>query len=233
MVEFKTKISNILDYPAPENGATRVFECPIPDGIEMPYLPGQFAMISHPEVKLLANPTQTKWASYSISSSPTQNEKLEFCLGGGSPTGVTHRLMQAKEGEEIAIRGPFGKFILEEDAPEYVMLATGTGIAPIISMTRTLLAKGKTVPISLYFGFRFPGQFMYREELLALQEQYPHFHYYPIASRPEDSWGFAKGHIQDVLKDYHSPSSNQAKVYICGKPAIAEELVTFCQETLH
>ena len=228
MVEFQSRILGIVDYPVAEGAATRVFECELPSSVSMPYLSGQFAMISHPDVKLLGNPSALKWASYSISSSPLLKDRLEFCIGGGSPEGVSHRLMSLKEGDTISVRGAFGKFILDENAPEYVFLATGTGIAPLISMIRTLLGKGVRVPISLYFGFRFPSQYMYREELENLVHAHPNFRVFITASRPDGDWPHLSGHIQDSLKGYSSPSKDQAKVYICGKPAIAEELVKFC-----
>ncbi len=232
MVEFKSNITKIVDYPVPDGSPTRVFECEFPSSVSMPYISGQFAMIAHPDVKLLANPNALKWASYSISSSPEQKGHLEFCIGGGSPTGVSHKLMNLNVGDEFLVKGAFGKFILDENAPEYVFLATGTGIAPLISMVRTLLSKGKTIPIALYFGFRYPSQYMYRDEIEALQKQYPHFKAHIVASRPDDAWTYNKGHIQDTLKNFSSPNLKQLKVYICGKPEIAEELVKFCIESV-
>jgi NAD(P)H-flavin reductase len=232
MVEFKTRISKVVDFPVVEGPSTRVFEVPIPPGINFPYISGQFAMIGHADVRLLANPNVLKFASYSISSAPTRSDILEFCIGDGSPTGVSHKLLTCNEGEEIIVKGPFGKFLLDENAPEYVFLATGTGIAPMISMVRTLLSKKITVPITLYFGFRYPSQFMYHEELVQLQKTHSNFKMEIIASRPDSSWAYHSGHMQDTLKNFSSPRLAQTKVYICGKPAVAEELVKFCIETM-
>lgn len=232
MVEFKSHITKVVDFPVPDGAPTRVFECELPASVAMPYISGQFAMIAHPEVKLLANPNALKWASYSISSSPEQKGMLEFCIGDGSPTGVSRKLMNLKVGDEMLIKGAFGKFLLDENAPEYVFLATGTGIAPLISMIRTLLSKNKTVPITLYFGFRYPSQYMYREEIEELQKKYANFKANIVASRPDDAWAYNKGHVQDTLKNHSSPNLKQVKVYICGKPEIAEELVKFCLETV-
>ncbi len=228
MAEFKTTISKVVDFPVSEGSATRVFEISLPAGVVFSYSSGQFAMIAHRDVKLLANPNALKFASYSISSSPEQKGMLEFCIGDGSPTGVSHKLMNVNVGEEIIIRGAFGKFLLDETALEYVFLATGTGIAPLISMIRTLLSKNVKAPITLYFGFRFPSQYMYREELEMLVKKYPHFKIEIIASRPDANWGHHTGHMQETLKNYSSPRLKTAKVYICGKPAVAEELVKFC-----
>ncbi len=228
MPEFKTNITRVVDYPAPDGASTRVFECGLPSHVQMPFVSGQFAMIAHQDVRLLANPNLLKWASYSISSSPEQKGLLEFCIGDGTPAGVSHRLMNLKRGEEILVKGAFGKFLLDENAPEYFFLGTGTGVAPLVSMIRTLLHKKKTVPITLFFGFRYPEQFMYREELERLQEKHSNFKAFPIASRPNNGWGFYEGHIQDILQDFSPKRLDKAKVYICGKPEVAEELVQFC-----
>ncbi len=232
MVEFKTRISKIVDYPAPDGPSTRVFEIPIPSGIPFSYVSGQFAMLGHDSVRLLANQSMLKFASYSISSSPTQPHVLEFCIGDGSPTGVSHCLLHSKEGEEIIVKGPFGKFLLDENAPEYVFLATGTGIAPMISMIRTLLNKNVKVPITLYFGFRYPSQYMYQEELEMLAKKYPNFKLDVVASRPDETWKHHAGHLQDVFKNYNSPNKMKTKVYLCGKPSVTEELIKFCIDTL-
>ncbi|MFH0969916.1 MAG: FAD-dependent oxidoreductase [Candidatus Diapherotrites archaeon] len=232
MVEFESAITKITHFPIEEGHSARVFECSIPAGVSFSFVSGQFAMVAHPDVKLLANPSVLKWASYSISSSPAQRGVLEFCIGDGSPTGVSHKLMSLSVGDKILVKGPFGKFNLNESAPEYVFLATGTGIAPLISMIRTLVTSGKKIPISLYFGFRFPSQFMYADELALLQQSYPHFKCIPIVSRPDEKWKHKKGHIQDVLKDYSSPLKQKALVYICGKPQVAEELAAFCIESM-
>lgn len=233
MPEFTTKITRIRDYPVQEGAATRIFECPLPEGIAYPYTSGQFAMIAHPNVRLLANPALMKWASYSISSSPEQKGILEFCIGDGSPTGVSHQLMGMKEGDEFLVRGPFGKFLLDENQEEYIFLATGTGIAPLISMIRTLLAKGCKKPITLYFGFRYPSQYMYREEIEAMHAQHPNFKAVITASRPDANWKHHHGYVQDALKN-HSSSIDRKKirVYICGKPEIAEKLIEFCHKDM-
>ncbi len=232
MVEFSSKVTKIVDFPVQEGPATRVFECEIPSSIAFPFISGQFVMIAHPDVRLLANQNAMKWASFSISSSPEQNGRLEFCVGDGSPTGVSRKLMTLVEGETIQVKGPFGKFLLDENAPEYVFLATGTGIAPLISMIRTLLSKNKNISITLYFGFRFSSQYMYAEELEQLQQTHSNFKVHAIASRPDNEWKFHQGHVQDVLKSFSSPHLAQTKVYICGKPEIAEELVQFCHNVV-
>ncbi|MEK6821102.1 MAG: FAD-dependent oxidoreductase [archaeon] len=211
MVEFTSKITHIVDYPVSEGSPTRIFTCSIPSSVSIPYVSGQFAMIAHPDVKLLANPNALKWASYSISSSPTLQGSLEFCIGDGSPTGVSHRLMALNVGDEILVKGAFGHFKLREDAPEYVFLATGTGIAPLISMVRTLLKNGSTVPITLYFGFRYPSQFMYAHELAHLQSAHSNFKCVVTASRPDANWSHSKGYVQDVLKHHSFHHLNQKK----------------------
>ncbi len=232
MPEFTTKITRIRDYLVAEGTATRVFECTLPITTAFPYISGQFAMLAQKDVRLLANQTLMKWSSYSISSSPEQKGILEFCIGDGSPTGVSHKLMRLKEGDQFHVRGPFGKFLLEENQNEYVFLATGTGIAPLISMIRTLLAHGNTKPITLYFGFRFPSQYMYQEEIESMQKKYTNFKANIIASKPDAQWKYHAGHIQDTLKNHTTNDKKKVRVYICGKPEVAETLVKFCLEEM-
>jgi NAD(P)H-flavin reductase len=71
---------------------------------------------------------------------------------------------------------------------------------------------------------------MYKEELERLVKTHPNFKIHITASRPDDHWSHAKGYVQDSLKSYSSPHKDRAKVYVCGKPEVAEQLVKFCIE---
>lgn len=150
-----------------------------------------------------------------------------MCRGGGSPTGVTAKLKSLSVGDKIKIKGPFGNFKLKENFPSYVLIGMGTGIAPIISMARTLLAKNVSVPISLFFGFRFLNQYMYKEELESLEKKHSNFSVFPVVSRPESETTIRSGHVQDAIDDFSGDVEN-VLVYICGIPSIAEEIMAHC-----
>ena len=228
MPEFETTITKHMIYKALKaEDDVCVFECTLPSSVLMPYISGQFAMVAVDEIKLLQNPNALKWASYSISSSPSQKGMLEFCVGGGSPTGVTNHIMtKCISGSKIKVRGAFGNFKLNDAFDELLLIATGTGIAPIISMARTLLATGNKKPITMVYGFRYSGIYLYQKEIEALQKKHPNFKALPIMSSMDDkAWKGERGHVQDVLGKHSFSNPEKINVYICGRPSIVDEIV--------
>jgi NAD(P)H-flavin reductase len=69
---------------------------------------------------------------------------------------------------------------------------------------------------------------MYREEIEAMQATHKNFRAVITASRPDATWKHASGYVQDALKNHRSTDKQKIRVYICGKPEIAEKLVEFC-----
>ncbi|MBI4044063.1 MAG: hypothetical protein HY393_04635 [Candidatus Diapherotrites archaeon] len=227
MVEFKSKIIEIKDYGAADHNPVRVFKVKLL--VTVPpfnYVPGQFAMLGSEKVRMTANSALYKWASFSISSSPTQEGFLEFAINDGTPEGVSHCVFLSNVGEELFVKGPFGKFTLNESAfDRFLLIATGTGVAPIMSMARFLLDSKNAKPIHVFYGFRFEDLFLYKEELEGFSRAHENFSFTPIVSRPSPQWKGLKGHVQSALKETHFEAKEKTGVYICGRPPIVEEIV--------
>lgn len=158
--------------------------------------------------------------SYSIANAPTQTDKLEFHVrlheqGLFSPQLFDGRL---KSGAIIRLRGPLGAFILDENSNKpLILLATGTGFAPIKSLLSHLAQTQPERQIHFYYGNRFASHFYDHDALNALLSQLPNARYTPVVSRPDDSWTGATGYVTEhVLADY--PDLREHEVYACGSP---------------
>ena len=166
--------------------------------------------------------------SYSMANAPhTQTEKpvIELHLRhmpGGKFT--DHVFGTMKEKDILRIEGPFGSFFLREDSDKpIVLLASGTGFAPIKAIIEHLRFKGLTRPTALYWGCRSKADLYLHDWALAAAQGLPYLRYEPVLSdpRPEDAWAGRTGLVhRAVMADLPDLSGHQ--VYACGAPIMVE-----------
>ena len=129
------------------------------------------------------------------------------------------------KGEEIQRReGAFGSFLLLADsAAPIVLLASGTGFAPVKALIEQMYISGNTRPATLYWGGRRPEDLYMRDWVLDKVAHMPNLRYVPVVSNalPEDNWTGRTGFVhQAVLDDLPDLSGHQ--VYACGAPIVVD-----------
>jgi len=135
-----------------------------------------------------------------------------------------HAFSALKEKDILRMEGPFGSFFLRDDsAKPIILLASGTGFAPIKALIEQLQAKGSTRPVVLYWGCRRKAD-LYRHAWALQQEAAtPNLRYVPVLSEPapEDRWTGRTGLVhQAVMADWPDLSGHQ--VYACGAPVMVD-----------
>ena len=166
--------------------------------------------------------------SYSMANAPhTQADTpgLELhirYMAGGKFT--EHVFGAMKEKEILRIEGPYGSFFLREDSDKpLVLLASGTGFAPIKALIEHMQYKNITRPAVLYWGGRRPLDLYMNDWMLAKVLEMPSLRYIPVISDalPEDNWTGRTGFVHKaVLEDFSDLSGHQ--VYACGAPIVVE-----------
>jgi CDP-4-dehydro-6-deoxyglucose reductase len=158
--------------------------------------------------------------SFSMGNAPHDDELIQLHVrrvAGGQFT--DHVFGKMKERDILRLEGPLGTFFLREDsAKPIVLVASGTGFAPIKSIIENALHKGVTRPMVLYWGGRRPKD-LYMD---ALARQWP-IQYVPVVSDalPEDSWTGRSGFVhRAVMQDFSDLSGHQ--VYACGVPVMVD-----------
>lgn len=135
-----------------------------------------------------------------------------------------HVFATMKEKEILRIEGPYGSFHLQADAPNpIVLLASGTGFAPIKAMLEHMQFMGITRETVFYWGARRPRDLYMDAWVRGLLAQMPHLRYVPVVSDalPEDEWQGRTGFVhRAVLQDLPDLSAHQ--VYACGTPAMVD-----------
>jgi CDP-4-dehydro-6-deoxyglucose reductase len=143
-------------------------------------------------------------------------------LPGGKFT--DHVFGAMKEKEILRIEGPYGSFFLREDSDKpLILLASGTGFAPIKALLEHMKFKGIERPATLYWGGRRPEDLYMDDWVRAQLQQMPQLRYVPVVSNavPEDDWHGRTGFVhRAVLEDFDDLSGHQ--VYACGAPVVVD-----------
>lgn len=129
-----------------------------------------------------------------------------------------------KEKGILRLEGPMGSFYLREDSTKpIVMVASGTGFAPIKALLEHMAFQGISRPTTVYWGGRRPTDLYLNDWMLAYAAQHPHVQYVPVISDalPEDQWSGRSGFVhQAVLDDFASLAEHE--VYACGAPIVVD-----------
>jgi CDP-4-dehydro-6-deoxyglucose reductase len=166
-----------------------------------------------------------KRRAYSIACAPSLERPLELHirhLAGGLFT--EHVFGAMKERDILRFEGPLGTFFLREESDKpIVLLASGTGFAPVKALVEHLMHLKSTRPVRLYWGGRRP-QDLYMDELCqAWTTTMPDFTYVPVVSDalPEDAWTGRTGFVHAaVMQDI--PDLSGYQVYACGAPLMVD-----------
>lgn len=222
-----------------------------PDGWDLPeFESGQFAVLgllgSAPrttfsdEEEEPADPDKLIRRAYSIASSSVAREYMEFYVATVRSGALTPRLEALPIGDRIWLgKKVSGMFTLAQVPEDFnvVLVATGTGLAPYISMLRTHLTGEADRKFAVLHGARHSWDLGYRSELETMEQLRPDFSYICSISRPHLEhvpWGGRTGYVQDLWTSgalesawRHKPNPGDTHVFLCGNPQMCEAMVDF------
>lgn len=175
-----------------------------------------------------ATPGKLIKRAYSIGSAPDEKGFLEFYIAIVPTGALTSRLVRLNVGDRLyAAPKIAGTFTLAEVAPEknLILVATGTGLAPFVSMVRSKSTWTPGRQITILHGVRYERDLAYRDELLTLSREMP-LRYIAYVSREEEKEGiFRKGYVQRAFDGGLVPvDSARDNVFLCGNPSMVEEV---------
>ena len=183
------------------------------------FQPGQYATLGlmGPQGKLVQRPM-------SISSSADDTSEYEFFIRLVQLGEFTPLLWLRRLGDPINIKGAKGRFVLQEDGRTCLLVASGTGLAPFMSMIDTLRDRGQARDMVLLHGVSYDYDLAWREELEALvaSGSFP-LDYVGTVSRPQacPDWHGLTGRVESVVAgqlDARRLTPQTATIYLCGNP---------------
>lgn len=190
----------------------------LPQNTPFRFHPGQYV-----NIKIPGGDT---FRSYSMASDPALPEALEFHIRL-LPDGQMSNLVRANglAGARLEIAGPKGVFYLREGDQPVLMIAGGTGLAPMVAMLRAM--KGQLRRAVLCFGVSRADDLYYLQELEVLRESLPDFSLRLAVMEPGEGWTGHTGFVTDLVRAEDVDGNTQ--VYLCGPPPMvtaARKLVT-------
>jgi ferredoxin--NADP+ reductase len=206
------------------------------EGEVPPFEAGQFIFVGLPGVENeKGEPTLLKRA-YSILTAPVERRYIELFVVHVRDGALTTQLWELKPGDKLWMDGVAkGVFTLEgiSDDRNLVMVATGTGVGPYISMLRAFSDQGRWRRFVLIHGVRHVGDLGYADEIAAMTREDPTITYIPIVSR-DPEFGGLQGRVQHVLEadtfeqatgfDFTPDTCN---LFLCGNPEMVKSVREF------
>lgn len=196
----------------------------LPNEKEIHFKPGQYIQILTPPYK---GNDEEVYRAYSIASSPENTHGVEL-LVGYIPEGVctTYIHQHLKIGDTLTVVGPFGDFYYQDGEKPMVMVAVGTGMAPILSILKYMAAKGIDRQVTFFFGARTKEDLYMIDTLNDLEKSLPHFKLQCCLSRPEekDKWTGDVGRVTNLIETYVDNGIDK-EAYLCGSPKMIDSVV--------
>lgn len=167
--------------------------------------------------------------SFSMANLPSDaSGELEFIIKV-YPEGRFSSLLsggQLSVGDELEVTGPYGVFTLRESSERRLLfVGGGAGMAPILSLLRSLAQRGSGRRAVYYYGARTEGDLFGREELDELARRLPGFRFVPALSDAFGrGWQGEQGLITDVVERMEG-DLEQVDAYLCGPPPMVEAAI--------
>ncbi|GAA2485227.1 benzoate 1,2-dioxygenase electron transfer component BenC [Terrabacter carboxydivorans] len=192
----------------------------IPDREELAFLPGQYVNIAVPATEVTR--------SYSFSNAPHE-ERLTFLVkltpGGAMSSYLEER---AAVGDEITFTGPHGSFFLRETDRPVLLLAGGTGLAPILSMLRKLQHEGSDRTAHLVYGVSTDEDLVAVDQIERAAAGLVNLTWDHCVSDPASS-ARNKGYVMSLIEPEHLHDGDVA-IYLCGPPPMVEAVRSHVSE---
>jgi ferredoxin-NADP reductase len=190
------------------------------DGAKLGHRAGQYVLLHAP----VADGSVVKRA-YSIASPPAEDPRFEFCVRLVPDHPVSTFVHTLAPGDEVAFSGPWGKFVVDDEARDLSLVATGTAISCTGAILRDELACPRPRQVRLFWGLRSEQDAHGREGLDELVHAHGRFSYAVALSRPREVTA-QPARVTDLLRESVSPD---ALYYLAGNGA----MIADAEDILH
>jgi CDP-4-dehydro-6-deoxyglucose reductase len=183
----------------------------LPDHVDLKFNPGQYMNV------LLGDGEYRSFSMASSAGLPVLDFHIKRVSGGRF---TDDGLSSLKPGDALDVELPLGSFRFHaEDYRPLLMVATGTGLAPVKAILESLMDHPDCPPVWLYWGARSEADLYLHDEIQKWGARLYEFQYVPVLSRPGEGWAGRSGYVQHAVCEDFTDLSEHA-VYLCGSPAM-------------
>ena len=191
----------------------------LPEGESVSFKAGQYMQFhTRPYNKV----KESVFRAYSIANVPSDNKHIELIIRQ-VPDGICTTFVhtQLQEGDPVKISGPYGDFYLRGNCSELVMIAGGSGLAPIRSIVLDIIEKKLELKMNFFFGAVTKKDLYYLDFFYDLDKKHDNFRFIPALSKPdpEDNWDGEVGLITEVVDRFIADGEDK-EAYLCGSPGM-------------
>jgi ferredoxin--NADP+ reductase len=204
----------------------------VPDQLPFVFQAGQYTVLGMKGT--VEDPEKLVRRAYSVASSSRAEEFIEFYLALVPSGELTPKLFSLSAGDRLFMGAKATGMFTFARVPRdkhVILVATGTGLAPYMSMLRSEVACGGAQKVAVLHGARYSWDLAYRTELISLSRLCPNISYLPVVSQKEDdpTWVGLTGFLQDVLFSGEVErcagiplDPEQTHVFLCGNPLMVD-----------
>ena len=198
---------------------------------EIHFLPGQYVQVQNQPYDRVE---QSVSRAYSISSSNQNTQEIDLMIRLVSEGVVTTWVHQhLKEGDPVTFTGPMGDFCLHEGDSDIIMVAGGSGMAPMVSLLHELVRIQSQRKITYFFGAVSKKDLFYMNEMREFKKSLTGFTFVPTLaeSEPEDAWDGETGLITMPVENHLKTTDNaKTQAYLCGSPGMINACVNLLSQ---
>jgi propane monooxygenase reductase subunit len=190
-------------------------------GEELPFVAGQFVNVEIPGTKQLR--------TFSFANSPAEKGIVELIVKLYPDGAFSRFLRESPLGTPVRILGPYGQLKVYLSHRPILMIAGGSGLAPLLSMLRDLAAKECDRPVSLFFGARSEADLYLVDEIREIGSGLAEFEFVPVLSQSwTQDWHGETGMVTDAIRRWRPELAHD--VYLCGPPPMIDAAVPLLKD---
>jgi Na+-transporting NADH:ubiquinone oxidoreductase subunit F len=218
--EYVARVAQIV----PLTREIRQFDLVLLGGARMDFTPGQhvhFRIPSYDEVK------GGIYRSYSMASTPLELPLVRFIIRR-APAGIstTYLFDHLKEGDEVRLNGPYGRFHLTDGMSKVVFVAGGAGMSAIFALLLQMHEQQSRRPVDFFFGANTVAELFYLDRVSEMAKGLPGLRFFPSVAQKAESerWDGEIGLVTEVL-DRHLRPGEADEAFLCGSAGMVDACI--------
>jgi Na+-transporting NADH:ubiquinone oxidoreductase subunit F len=196
---------------------------------EISFHAGQYITLKMPAI----GDNKAAMRPFSIATSSARKSEIQLNIRLNPQGTLTPWVFNdVKEGDDIKFSGPRGNFYMRNSLNPMLLIAGGSGMAPVRSILQTMRDFNIKREVLFFFGALSQNDLFYIEEMKELESQIGSFKFIPALSNEpsESNWNGERGLVTDVMDTVKKGSMSEYEAYLCGKPAMINGCISLLEK---